>query len=373
MSRQQGKFIVIYGINNLGKTTQAKMLTQNLKEAGWPAEYLKYPIYDLKPSGPIINDYLRSGNPYNLSSREAQIFYTLNRIQFESELKKKLEAGINIIAEDYIGTGLAWGVSTGVEETFLRHINSQLLKEDLAFLFDGKRFRQAEEYNHQHETNEILINKVRKAHLKLAEEFGWIKINANQTREQIQSELWFYVNNFFNQNTNINSNFKKIYNNNSPNGNQNKELNQSTPVRELPVERLTSQAKLPTRAYKNDAGLDLYATEYCSLLPGQSAIVKTGIKMAIPPGFVGLILDKGGIAKAGIHIIAGVIDADFRGEIMVNLVNLGQDIYHIALGQKIAQLLIQPIALLSVKEMKIDDTTDRGSNGFGSSGLFSDK
>lgn len=366
MLNSQGKFIVIYGINNLGKTTQAKMLVENLKAIGWPAEYLKYPIYSLKPSGPILNDYLRGGNPYDLSPREAQIIYTLNRVQFESELKKKLAAGINVVAEDYIGTGLAWGIGAGVNETFLKHINSQLLKEDLAFLFDGKRFRQAQEIGHQHEEDEILTSRVRGAHLKLAEEFGWIKINANQPREKIQAKLFSIVKNFLNQTISA-PDFKKLYY-------TKKKKNWSIPSpvwpTELAVERLTPLAKLPTRAYKDDAGLDLYTTEYCSLPPGQSAIVKTGLKIAIPSGFVGLIWDKGGIAKFGIHTIAGVIDAGFRGEVTVNLVNLGQDIYHIAPGQKIAQLLIQPIALPRVKEIKINDATERGSNRFGSSGLF---
>ena len=95
-----------------------------------------------------------------------------------------------------------------------------------------------------------------------------------------------------------------------------------------------------------------------------------GIKMAIPQGYVGLIWDKGGIAKAGIHTMAGVIDSNYRGEIMVNLINLSGDIYHIAPGQKIAQILIQPITDLEIKETKVDDDTSRNANAFGSSGLF---
>src|SRR3989344_7041055 len=109
MKNKIGKFIVIYGINNLGKSTQAKILVEKLGQEGFSAEYLKYTIYDLKPSGPIINDYLREGNRDNLSPREIQILYTMNRYQFESRLKDKLSQGVNIVAEDYTGTGLAWG------------------------------------------------------------------------------------------------------------------------------------------------------------------------------------------------------------------------------------------------------------------------
>src|SRR3990167_10147152 len=83
-----GKFIVIYGINNLGKTTQAKLLVEKLNAAGRRAKYLKYPIYDLSPSGPRLNEYLRGGNPEKLDARTAQILYAKNREQYEPTLLK---------------------------------------------------------------------------------------------------------------------------------------------------------------------------------------------------------------------------------------------------------------------------------------------
>ncbi|MHB8904210.1 MAG: nucleoside/nucleotide kinase family protein, partial [Patescibacteria group bacterium] len=149
MEEKSGKLIVLYGINNLGKSTQAKLLVERLKANGYKAEYLKYPIYDLNPSGVILNDYLRNGNSYELSAKEAQIIYALNRTQYQAELIDKLRAGINIIAEDYRGTGIAWGLGAGVDENFLKKINSHLVPEDLVFLFDGDRFRQAIENNHK--------------------------------------------------------------------------------------------------------------------------------------------------------------------------------------------------------------------------------
>jgi len=346
----KGKFIVLYGINNLGKTTQAKMLVEKLNLSGQKAEYLKYPIYDLVPSGKILNDYLRGGNSHNLSPREAQIIYTLNRLQYEPQLKKKLAAGINIIAEDYIGTGLAWGIGAGVDEYFLKEINSNLLKEDLAFLFDGQRFREAKEINHRHETDDDLINKVRWAHLKLGQEMGWIKINANLSIGKIHEQLWQKVSELISA-PKISTTNTKL------------EL-------EIKVERLYPKAKLPQRAYSGDAGLDLFSADYYSLLPGERATIGTGVKMAIPEGYAGLIWDKGGVAKSGIHTMGGVVDSGYRGEIVVNVINLSEDIYHIAPGQKIAQILIQPIANLEIIETKIFDDTDRNDNGFGSSGLF---
>ncbi len=189
----QGKFIVLYGINNLGKSTQAKLLVEKLKNEGHQAEYLKYAIYDLEPSGPILNAYLREGNPLNLNSREFQIIQALNRTQYEPLLKSKLESGINIVAEDYTGTGLAWGMGGDVDESFLKQINSHLLKEDLGILFQGKRFIKAVEDGHKHEENDELTEKVRLAHEKLADEFGWQRINANESIEKISEKIWNIV------------------------------------------------------------------------------------------------------------------------------------------------------------------------------------
>lgn len=190
MSTKKGLFIVIYGINNLGKTTQAKLLVEKMNQEGYRTEYLKYPIYDLAPFGPILNDYLRAGNPYHFSPLEIQTIYALNRYQFEPELRKKLNQGINVVAEDYIGTGLAWGMGAGVKENFLKELNASLLKEDLAILLYGERFKEAIENGHHHEENEELTEKVRQAHEKLAEELGWQKINANQPIDKVAEEIW---------------------------------------------------------------------------------------------------------------------------------------------------------------------------------------
>lgn len=194
----KGKFIALYGINNLGKTTQAKKLVNYFKNKELKAEYLKYAVYDLEPSGKLLNDYLRNGNPYNLSSREFQILQVLNRQQYEPILIDKLNKGINIISEDYKGTGIAWGIAAGVDETFMKYVNKCLLEEDLVFLFDGERFLQGVEKNHMHENDKILTNKSRQAHLKLAKELGWEIINANRPEEDVTEGLIKIINSRFN-------------------------------------------------------------------------------------------------------------------------------------------------------------------------------
>ncbi len=382
MNKYPGKLIVLYGINNLGKTTQAKLLVEKLKNNGYQAEYLKYAIYDLKPSGEILNSYLRNNNPYNLSPREAQTIQAINRTQYQDTLIAKLEAGINIVAEDYKGTGIAWGLGAGVDENYLKEINSHLIGEDLVFLFDGERFKKSIEDNHKHENDDDLMNKVRWAHLKLREEYGWIKINANLTIEEIHEQIWNETKKLFEESKTkkitddqfgfkaigdiINNNHKTALNN----GNSIEVNTEKSEEDKLIVEKVDPNAKLPQKARSGDAAYDLYATDHHSISPYSQTAIPTGIKMAIPQNHVGLIWDKSGLASEGITTMGGVIDSSYRGEIKVVIKNLSEDMFNIVPGQKIAQIIIQPLSKLSIKEDKINDITERGANGFGSSGKF---
>lgn len=187
---KRGKFIVLYGVNNLGKTTQAKLLVKKLRKNGHTTEYIKYPIYQSEPAGPLINGYLRKGNPHNFSPRELQILHFIDRINFEPVLKNKLAKGINIVAEDYFGTALAWGIGAGVNKKLLEYLYAFVQKEDLSILFDGERFRDSIEKNHRHENNEKLANRVRKTHIMIGKKYGWEKINANLSVDEIKDIIW---------------------------------------------------------------------------------------------------------------------------------------------------------------------------------------
>jgi dUTP pyrophosphatase len=104
--------------------------------------------------------------------------------------------------------------------------------------------------------------------------------------------------------------------------------------------------------------------------PGDLKAVPTGITMAIPPGHVGLIWDKSGISLQGVHRLAGVVDAGYRGEVRVVMINLGKEPFVIHRGMKIAQMLIQTVEEVEIVEADELDDTPRGENGFGSTGLF---
>ncbi|MDO4928543.1 MAG: dUTP diphosphatase [Corynebacterium sp.] len=140
----------------------------------------------------------------------------------------------------------------------------------------------------------------------------------------------------------------------------------------LKIQRLDSELPLPKRAHPSDAGLDLYSTTDVDIAPGERALVGTGIAIALPIGTAGFIHPRSGRAlKEGLSIVntPGTIDANYRGEIKVCLINLDpQNAIAIRRGERIAQLLVQEVALLDVAEVEELDTTDRGDSGYGSTG-----
>ncbi len=166
-------FIALYGINNIGKTTHAKKLVERLNKEGHQAKYVKYPIYDLEPTGPYLNQILRGGDKQKISEAELQMWFTLNRHQFEPQIKKWLSQGYIVVAEDYIGTGIAWGIAKGLDTHWLERLNQYLLNEDLGILLGGSRVMKAKETKHIHEENDALIEKCKHVLQDLAEKYGW--------------------------------------------------------------------------------------------------------------------------------------------------------------------------------------------------------
>ena len=141
---------------------------------------------------------------------------------------------------------------------------------------------------------------------------------------------------------------------------------------DLPVSKLKEGAILPTRAHEGDAGLDLYACEAAHLGPGERWSVGTGIAVEIPDGHAGLVLPRSGLAREhGISLVngPGLIDSGYRGEVRVLLLNTDPaEVFRIEPGDRIAQLLITPIALPAPVEAEALAESARGEGGFGSSG-----
>ena len=140
---------------------------------------------------------------------------------------------------------------------------------------------------------------------------------------------------------------------------------------DLRVHRLHPDAVVPSYAHPGDAGLDLTSVADVVLAPGARAAVPTGLAMAIPPGWVGLVHPRSGLARRHGVTVAnapGTIDAGYRGEVLVLLVNLGADEVRLAAGERVAQLLLQRVGIAAIEEVDALDDTDRGRGGFGSTG-----
>lgn len=133
---------------------------------------------------------------------------------------------------------------------------------------------------------------------------------------------------------------------------------------------LEKDAYMPTRAYPTDAGLDLYSPIDITVSAHGSAVIDTGVHIELPPNTFGKIESKSGLnVNHGIVSCGGVIDEGYTGSIMVKLYNLSDDNYWICRGAKIAQLIIQPCLYEPVELGEINRDTERGDNGFGSTGI----
>ena len=137
----------------------------------------------------------------------------------------------------------------------------------------------------------------------------------------------------------------------------------------LNIKKLNENAIVPTKANRSDAGYDLYALEGTTIDKHSHKLIKTGISMQIPEGYVGLIWPRSGMAyKHGIDVFAGVIDSSYRGDVGVILYNSQYSNYNIEKGDRIAQIIFQKIEDFDLHVVENLDDTSRGAGGFGSSG-----
>ncbi|GAB3591045.1 Deoxyuridine 5'-triphosphate nucleotidohydrolase [Corynebacterium faecale] len=148
------------------------------------------------------------------------------------------------------------------------------------------------------------------------------------------------------------------------------------PIDNVRLQRLDKDLPMPRRAHRGDAGVDLHATADVIIPPGHRELVGTGVAIALPLGTVGLVHPRSGLAaREGLSIVnaPGTIDADYRGEIKVCLINLDPETpIEISRGDRIAQLIIQRVELVDFIEVEQLDQTIRGDRGHGSTGVNAD-
>lgn len=137
----------------------------------------------------------------------------------------------------------------------------------------------------------------------------------------------------------------------------------------LHIKKVHTNAKIPTFAHTTDAGMDFYTLESLTVAPMARAQVATGIAIQIPDGYVGLMWDKSGLShKKGLKTLGGVIDAGYRGEVFIGVINLSEEPITFEAGDKVAQLLIQKVEHPEIVEVVELTEADRGMGAFGSTG-----
>ena len=425
MSQYLGKFVVIDGTDGSGKTTQFNLLIDRLKAAGFAVEIADFPQYNTKSAG-LVEEYLsgKYGSADEVTPYQSSIFYAIDRFDASFKIRQWLKDGKIVVANRYVsanmghqGGKIANPLERKVFFNWLYELEYKLLnipKPDLSLILhvEAEISQKLAANRHRedwvgktrdiHEENINHLKKAEEIYLEIAQTFPDFKLikctreGEIISREEISDLVWIYVNQLLGgKNNKTASGFKSISEIISNNKQiiSNKDLlfkketvssyqpkalfeevafenNPEPTTKKIKVEKINPEAKLPTRAHASDAGLDLYANDYYSIAPYGQALIATGIKLAIPNGYVGLIWDKSGLASQGFKTMGGVIDAGYRGEIKVVFKNLSEDIYNIIPGQKIAQLLIQKIETPEISEEPVDNETDRQENGFGSSGQF---
>ena len=132
--------------------------------------------------------------------------------------------------------------------------------------------------------------------------------------------------------------------------------------------KLDKGAKMPTKAHETDAGFDLYTPYEFTVKAGDSAVVQTGTHMIIPKNYCGLLVSKSGLNTRFSIQTTGLVDAGYTGEIVVKVLNHGKNDYHFNKGDKVSQIMILPVPEVVLVELDDLPNTERGANGFGSSG-----
>lgn len=176
-SMANGKMIALYGVNGIGKTTQSGSVSVSwLRSRLYQVGRVKYPVYDLEPDFPSLYRYLRE-QPFReahpQSTEELQEHYAQNRRRYEPELLRRLASGEWIVAEDYTGTGIAWGLTRAADVEYSERINQGLYTPDCSILMHGQRFDTAIEKDHRNEVDGERIRICQNFHFLLAEYSEW--------------------------------------------------------------------------------------------------------------------------------------------------------------------------------------------------------
>jgi thymidylate kinase len=193
MNGKRGLFIVIYGPSGVGKTKQLDLLQEKLKAAGVNFRRVDYPDYKLGEAGPTLEKILWGRLP-RVPEEEMQMLFAQNRRDFEPTLKSWLDSGVTVLAEDYKGTGMVWGLTRGVSMAKMEEINKEFLEPDVSIMIDGPRrvdLREGE--GHNYNTDEDEWYRARKMYLQMADKYGWVRVGGDAPILTVADRIWAVV------------------------------------------------------------------------------------------------------------------------------------------------------------------------------------
>ena len=420
MQRNKGKIIVIDGTDGSGKTTQLHLLKEKLQAEGFGVEIADFPQYNHKSAG-MVEEYLsgKYGGVNDVTPYQASIFYAVDRFDFSKQINNWLAEGKIILCNRYTSSNMAHQgckIENPLERkvffNWLSELEHDILKiprPDLCLILRVEaeisqqmaKDRAREDWKGKtkdiHEENLDHLKKAERVYCEIADNnsnyrlVNCVSEGAIMDREEISFLVWIYVSQMlkaenFKRTKDftaladiITKNHRQVFNNTlSENSKKIEDPTLENPEKiaiktesaNLLVERINPEAKLPEKAHQSDAGYDLFAVENVSIPPYGQAKIGTGVKMAIPQNFAGLIWDKSSLAAQGLKTMGGVIDSGYRGEIIIIAKNLTEEFFNITKGQKVAQIIIQEIGDIPLIETEISDSTERKDSGFGSTGKF---
>ncbi len=422
MEKDRGRLIVIDGTDGSGKTTQLQLLKEKLETEGFCVEVADFPQYNQKSAG-MVEEYLsgKYGGVKEVTPYQASIFYAVDRFDASQQIRKWLAEGKIVLCNRYTSSNMAHQggkIDNPLERkvffNWLSELEHEILKiprPDLCLILRVSaeiaqqlaKDRKREDWNGKtrdiHEENLEHLKKAENVYCEIAENnHNYRLVNCTSEgnimdREEIGFLVWIYISQMLKaENVKktpsftaladiITKNHRQVFGAvATPEAGEEEiipepfeEENKIISADYLPqflVEKIQKEARIPEKAHEFDAGYDLFAVENYSLAPYSQAKIRTGIKLAIPQGFAGLIWDKSGLAAQGLKTMGGVIDSGYRGEIIIVAKNLSEDFFNIVQGQKVAQIIIQEIGQIKLKEGVINDETDRKTGSFGSSGQF---
>ncbi len=193
MNGKKGLFIVIYGPSGVGKSKQMGLLEEQMKQLGITYKRLEYPIYEVGEAGKKLKRLIWKQDPQP-SEEQMQELFAKNREDFEPTLKSWLESGVNVLAENYKGTGMVWGVTRGVPPEKMEEINRASLEPDVSIVIDGPRrqdLRPGE--GHIYNTDEEEWYRARKVYVQMADKYGWVRVGGDAPIITVAGRIWTVV------------------------------------------------------------------------------------------------------------------------------------------------------------------------------------